>query len=465
MLDAHADSYQEERVPTWEAAVLARERARRAGVPCVLVSACPPVDMLAGGHLVTLSRESERAGWAPLELLDARDEDPRTGGYPERLSAVIRAAVAAQPGRPVVAVLNRKGRARLLACGRCRAVLRCETCGAALIQLERPAAGEPALLSCQRCASSSPALCAACGPTRPRALRPGAARARDDLAALTGLEVTEVAGTEAQGPEQAAVLVGTEAVLHRASGASLVVFLDFDHELVAPRYRAGRAGARPLGPRLATGRGAPARRSRVVVRTRLCDHEASRQRCTRTPDGSPTVERQRRVLLRLPPTTALALVSGEGAAELVVAPRHGQVPPRGGEPLAGPFPRAGTGSRPARRGTRGGGPPRRRHGSRSPRARSEPRAAGLAQEATCYRDPCRPRPVRHGDRAIAASCYPFSFTAGSAWPAGTARKHATHACPTRRPRSPSTAFTRPTPARQRCRWRYSPDASTISPTI
>ena len=98
------------------------------------------------------------------------------------------------------------------------------------------------MLHCPRCASSVPAVCASCGPTRPRIVRPGVARARDDLAALTGLEVAEI-GRAGTGPDgglpDAPVLVGTEAVLHRAASASLVVFLDFDHELLAPRYRAG----------------------------------------------------------------------------------------------------------------------------------------------------------------------------------------------------------------------------------
>src|SRR5438034_1556946 len=36
-----------------------------------------------------------------------------------------------------------------------------------------------------------------------------------------------------------AVVVGTEAVLHRVPRADVVAFLDFDQELLAPRYRAG----------------------------------------------------------------------------------------------------------------------------------------------------------------------------------------------------------------------------------
>ncbi len=324
VLDAHADSYREERVPTWEAAVLAGERARRAGAPCLFVSACPTLDLLAGRQLVTLSRDAERAGWAPIELIDARDEDPHAGGYPTRLATLIRDAVGTEPDRPVLAVLNRKGRARLLACGRCRSLLRCDACGAALVQLERPAQGEVAVLHCPRCPSSVPAVCASCGPTRPRILRPGVARVREDLAALTGLDVAET-GRATAGPDgglpEAPVLVGTEAVLHRASSASLVVFLDFDHELLAPRYRAGEQALAllALASRVVGGR---RREGRVVVRTRLPDHEVLAAALHADPGRLAAAEAPRRALLRLPPTTALALVSGDGADDFVTRLSH-----------------------------------------------------------------------------------------------------------------------------------------------
>lgn len=319
VLDAHSDSYQEERVPTWEAAVLAGERARRVAVPCLLVSACPTLDLLSGRRLVTLSRDAERAGWAPIELIDARDEDPHAGGYPTRLATVIRAAVATTPDRPVLAVLNRKGRARLLACGRCRSLLRCDTCGTALVQLERPVQGELAVLHCPACSSSGPAVCASCGPTRPRIVRPGVARVREDLAALTGLDVAEV-GRDHTGPEgglpDAPVLVGTEAVLHSAASASLVVFLDFDHELLVPRYRAGEQALAllALGSRLVGGR---RREGRVVVRTRLAGHEVLDAALHADPGRLAAAEEPRRALLRLPPAAALTLVSGDGAEEFV----------------------------------------------------------------------------------------------------------------------------------------------------
>jgi len=62
-------------------------------------------------------------------------------------------------------------------------------------------------------------------------------RVREELEALTGRPVGEV--TAETGPlPSAAVLVGTEAVLHRVGPVDGVAFLDFDQELLAPRFRA-----------------------------------------------------------------------------------------------------------------------------------------------------------------------------------------------------------------------------------
>ncbi len=79
VLDGHDEGLQQEQAPTWNAWVVAAERARRAGVACVVVSSCPTVELLAwpDATLVTPSRSSERAGWAGIEVLDRRRDDPR----------------------------------------------------------------------------------------------------------------------------------------------------------------------------------------------------------------------------------------------------------------------------------------------------------------------------------------------------------------------------------------------------
>src|SRR5205807_8749784 len=117
-------------------------------------------------------------------------------------------------------------------------------------------------------------------------------------------------------PPDGDLLVGTEAVLHRVPDARLVAFLDFDQELLAPRYRAAEEAlallaraARLIGPR-ATG-------GRIVVQTRLPDHETIDAALHADPGRLALVESARRAALRFPPESALALVSGEAAGAFV----------------------------------------------------------------------------------------------------------------------------------------------------
>jgi primosomal protein N' (replication factor Y) len=303
VVDSHAELLGHEGAPTWHAVDVAVERARRAGVPCVVTSACPTLDLLAGCELRTVDRVAERHGWATVEVVDRRNDDPRLGLYSDRLTAALR-----QAGR-VVCVLNRTGRARLLACGRCGSLVRCERCGAAL-------ATGPDGLDCPRCFLARPAVCAVCDSTRLRAVRVGVSRAREELEALAGRPVGEVTAVTGDLP-LADVLVGTEAVLHRLSPrdrVGLVAFLDFDQEVLAPRVRAGEEALALLAEaaRLVGGRS-----GRVVVQTRVPDHPTIRAAVAADPAVLAASETEIRRALRLPPYSAVALVSGAGAAEYV----------------------------------------------------------------------------------------------------------------------------------------------------
>jgi primosomal protein N' (replication factor Y) len=326
VLDAHDESYSETRVPAWSAPVVLAERARRTGAALLLVTACPSLELLALGAEVVVSRTLERSGWPPVEVLDRRSEDPRSGRYSPLLARLIRSAREREPDLAVVCVLNRTGRVRLLACGACGELVRCESCGSALHEPAGEPEGASVLqLACPRCGGTRPRLCAMCGSARLRRLRVGASAAAEELAALTGLEVGEVsAATDSlrapidDGPR---VLVGTEAVLHRVRRASLVVFLDLDQELLAPRLRAAEQalalvarGARLLGGR-GSGAGEPTVAGgrppgRLVIQTRLVAHEVVRAVLLGDPGVLEQAERQRRSRLKLPPYAALALLSG-----------------------------------------------------------------------------------------------------------------------------------------------------------
>jgi primosomal protein N' (replication factor Y) len=316
VLDAHDAAYREESAPTYSAVDVLFERARRQGAPCILVSPVPPVALATHDAMVTLAPPAaeERAGWPTLERVDRRGADPRTGMFSEEFVRLARAVLddpAAAERGPLVCVYNRTGGARLLACRHCGELARCTRCGAAA---SRPRDAE--VLRCPRCGDTRPVVCAACGRLRMKTLRAGVSRLREELAALLGVEVGEVAGPRAGNAEpvlpDAPVLVGTEAVLHRVRRAAAVSFLDIDLHLLAARLtaiedtlallvRAGRlVGARGAGPPWA----------RVQAQSRVPDHPVLLALSKGEPEPVLAEEAAVRRLSALPPFAALALVSG-----------------------------------------------------------------------------------------------------------------------------------------------------------
>jgi primosomal protein N' (replication factor Y) len=301
VLDGHDEGLRQAQAPTWNAWQVAAERAGQTGLPCLVVSPCPTLELLAWGRLLRPPRRVERDGWAPLEILDPRGDDPRRARFPARLVNRLRAA------GPALAILNRKGRARLLACAACGELARCDACGAAAEAAGPMDEG----LRCRRCGATRPAICAACGSSRLKLLRPGVARVREELGALLGEEVGELTAESADVPSTR-VIVGTEAALYRLPAADVVVFLEFDQELLAPRYRAAEEALALLAraSRLVGGR---ARGGQVVVQTRLPTHEVLEAARAADPGRLAASEWPRRVALRMPPETAIAIVSGPAA--------------------------------------------------------------------------------------------------------------------------------------------------------
>jgi primosomal protein N' (replication factor Y) len=330
VLDAHDEAYREERAPTFDAGAVVAERAARAGAPCLWVSPCPTAVQLAQADLWVPPRDLERRGWPALTVVDRRSADPRSGLYSEELVRAVSDSLdrSAGPTSPYVCVINRTGRARLLACAGCGELTRCEHCGRPVEQVvAEPApagrageAGEgPAgRLVCRHCGAERPVVCAGCGRTRLKALRVGVSRVREELEALFGRPVGEVSGPAAEVPA-AAVLVGTEAVLHRVRRAAGVAFLDFDQHLLAARFVAHEEalGLVARAARLVGGRARGA--GRVLVQTRLPDHPVLAAAVHGDPGRLAGPERALRAELDLPPASALALVTGQQAAELAQA--------------------------------------------------------------------------------------------------------------------------------------------------
>lgn len=302
VLDEHDEALQEERSPTWHARDVLVERARRSGAIFVALSPCPTV---VGAHdrpVVAPEPAREIAAWPAVEVVD-RSEDSNL--VSSRLIELLR-----DPKQRVVCVVNVKGQSRLLACRACRNIVRCERCGASAGE------PEPGRLHCASCGADWSTVCTRCGSTAMARLRPGTARLRFELEAAAHREVVEVTSSnlETFDDGRADVFVGTEAVLHRVRRPTAVVFLDFDHELLAPRYRAHEQ-ALALVVRAARVLGARRNGATLLLQTSFPDHEVVRAASAADPGIVFDAEIERRRRLDLPPFSALASIEGDDADE------------------------------------------------------------------------------------------------------------------------------------------------------
>lgn len=316
VVDEHDETLQEEGSPTWHARDVVIERGRRAGARVLLISPAPTLAALEWGALTRPPHDRERAGWPTIDVIDRSDEEPwKRSLLTSQLIQEIR-----DPDRVVVCVSNTTGRARLLACRQCRELTRCERCDAAVVM------GDDGQLTCLRCDTVRPPVCLRCGAGRFANLRPGVTRLREELEAAAGRATVLVTGSGRDRPQPAGVYVGTEAALHRVDRADTVAFLDFDRELLAPRYRAAEQAmallvraARLVGRRDAGGR--------LLVQTFVPDHEVIQAAVQADPGRLVEGERRRRQMLGLPPYGAYAEISGPGSDEFVasVVPADGVV--------------------------------------------------------------------------------------------------------------------------------------------
>jgi primosomal protein N' (replication factor Y) len=299
VVDDADEALQEERSPTWHARDVLAERARRAGAPFVVCSPVPTVEALvAAGDTHPVERPApdvEAGGWPRVHVVDRREEPPGSGLLSEALATALHHA-----GGLAVCVLNRRGRFRLLVCASCQHLLR----------WDRP--------------DERPLVCPECGATKLKVLRAGVTRVREELEALVpGARVAEVDTATAAVPD-ADIVIGTEAVLHRAAvrrrRPALVAYLDLDQELLAPRYRAAAQAHWLLtrGAQLLAGR--PRRESLLLVQTRIPDHVVVQAMVHGDPAPVAAAEIEYRRTLAYPPFGALAeLAASDEALSATIA--------------------------------------------------------------------------------------------------------------------------------------------------
>jgi primosomal protein N' (replication factor Y) len=308
VIDADDEAYRNTAAPTWDAVTMLRERCRRDQAPLWSTSSVPSPSLLNGGAY--RSWGDVRDAWPAVTVVDRRRSDPHDGVLArESLDAAYRALDGDGPVA-VVVVLQRLGDGRLLACAKCGELARCEVCG----QAEEESDGE---LACRERHEPRANFCRTCGATNLRRVRLGVTTLARDVAAQLAQRVSEVTATSDLDVTLERVVVGTEAVWQRVRRCGVVIFVDFDQYLLAPRASArhsaltavGKAG-RLVGPRR-DGRGT------VVLQTRRSEDPVIDALVRANVDAIVDDDVKIARMLGLPPYGAEAEVSGEGASTFV----------------------------------------------------------------------------------------------------------------------------------------------------
>jgi len=259
IIDCDDESFRSESSPTWDAHSVLQKRCENDGAPLWRTSLVPTAMVMSGTKLESVG--SEPGTWPEVVVADRRNGDPHEGV----LSAAALAAAhqTLDGGEPVAVciVLQRLGAGRLLACRHCGELARCSVCGGGEIEVDGH-------LSCVEAHETRENFCRACGSTNLRAIRSGITTLARDIAAQLNQPVSEVSASSDQSMPLERVVVGTEAIWQRVRRCGLVIFVDFDQYLLAPRENSRIAALTAIAK---AGRLVGARteaRGEVLVQTR-----------------------------------------------------------------------------------------------------------------------------------------------------------------------------------------------------
>jgi primosomal protein N' (replication factor Y) len=274
-------------------AVLRRSTVERFSV--LLCDLVPSAEAVSRSGTVT---STARRSWGHVEVVDRREDPVGTGLLAPVTVAALRAAVA--EGRRVLLFTDRRVAAQR--CVRCRALRRCDGCGAG------PGSGQV----CSRCGSPVGA-CGACGGGRFEALGSGAPRVLADAGRLVGRENSGEVGSGRP------VVVGTERDLPGLA-VDLTIVVDADGPILAPHYRASEDALRLLARAVAaagSGRG-----RRAIVQTADPEHPVIETLRRGDPVEFIRADAARRAAMGFPPGGEVVALEASGlpdgaAADLV----------------------------------------------------------------------------------------------------------------------------------------------------
>ncbi len=341
--EEHDASYKQEGDPCYDARTVARRRAVECGAVLVAGTATPrPETWLELPHL-ELPRRVDGRRMPPVEVLDMREADPRSG--PLHPSTWEGLAGVREAGAKAILMVNRRGFAPWLTCRSCGRHWGCPNCDVSLIVHRH--AGR---IVCHHCAHAEPlpSACPDCGSTT--LSRAGAGteqieallreqldpmpifRLDSDTAAGRGAHARILAGF---GEAESAVLVGTQMVAkgHDFPEVTLSAIVDADATLRFPDFRAGErtfAMVAQLAGR--SGRGEAG--GEVVVQTLSPEAPSIAHAAGHDSAGFLAEEVERRRALRYPPFSHLARVVLKSESE----PRVDAAAAKLAEALAGSLP-------------------------------------------------------------------------------------------------------------------------------
>ena len=314
--EEHDPSYKQEGDPCYDARAVARRRAEESGATLVAGTATPRPESWLELPRIDLPRRVDGRPMPPVEVVDMRAADPRSGPlHPATWRALEAVRVA---GEKAIVMVNRRGFAPWLICRSCGRHWGCPNCDVSLIVHRH--AGR---VVCHHCAHSErlPGACPDCGSTT--LSRAGAGteqveallgerlpmpifRLDSDTAGGRGAHARILAGF---GEAESAILVGTQMVAkgHDFPEVTLSAIVDADATLRFPDFRAAErtfAMVTQLAGR--SGRGDAG--GEVIVQTLAPEAPSIAHAVAHDAAGFLAEEVERRRLLRYPPFSHLVRI-------------------------------------------------------------------------------------------------------------------------------------------------------------
>jgi len=322
--EEHDPSYKQEGDPCYDARAVARRRAENSGAVLVAGTATPRPETWLELPRLELPRRVDGLRMPPVELVDMRGADPRSGPlHPDTWEALegVRAA-----GAKAIVMINRRGFAPWLTCRSCGHHWGCPNCDVSLIVHRHSGR-----LVCHHCAhvEPQPRACTECASTTLSRSGAGTERIEELLAErLAPMPVFRLdsdtaaeRGAHARilarfGEAPSGVLIGTQMVAkgHDFPEVTLSAILDADATLRFPDFRAEErtfAMVAQLAGR--SGRGAAG--GEVIVQTLAPGASSIEHAARHDSAGFLAGELERRRLLRYPPFSHLVRIGFAGEQE------------------------------------------------------------------------------------------------------------------------------------------------------